>query len=224
VTATVRYANGARVGGPPRASTLSGGTTLTDLNNFVDNLRDAGVLADINGYHGGLYVVYDLEDGSMCGPWSYLDLPTAQAWLTYWSQISINRAQADGLSPSRLVAFSSVPGINSPFARDGTTQMTAWITNSFPSQFTRTNTFFPQLFDAHVDSNWGQDTALRLQRFNADGIGYAYTNPNYEDYHGYGTCDVQADIDSIKAWTLYVTNNIINIHTWYDYYEPFCVE
>ncbi len=143
-----------------------------------NNLRDAGVLADINAYNGALFVVYDLEDGDVCGPWSFLDLPTAQAWLTYWSQIIINRAQADGLSPSRLVAFSSVPGIVSPFARDGTTQMAAWITNSFP--LPRTNTFFPQLFGPHVDANWAQNTTLRLQRFNADGIGYVYTNPNYE--------------------------------------------
>lgn len=74
-----------------------------------------------------------------------------------------------------------------------------------------------------MDTNWGQDTASRLQILNNAGLAYSQTNPNWEDYWGMGNCDTQSDIDSMKAWYLYLTNNQVSKFAWYDYREPFCV-
>lgn len=200
-----------------------GETTLAKLNNFVDSLAAANVLNYINSYNRELYVVYDIEDGDTCGPWVYVDLPTAESWITYWSQIIINRARADGLSSSRPVYFSSVPGITT-YIDSGTVELTKWITNNFPGQFSSTRTYFPQLFGPHVNpSSWGSRTASILQTFNSVGLAYSQTNPNWEDFWGWSNCDAQSDIDSMKAWYLYLANNQVNKFAWYPYYEPFCV-
>jgi hypothetical protein len=140
----------------------------------------------------------------------------------HWdAQVIINYAQADGLSPSRAVGFSSTPAIKiHPFNLTGTPLLANWIANYFP--LSSTGTYFPQLFGSHVDASWGSNTAYRLQRFNSAGLAYSQTNPNWEDY-GTGQCDSQSDIDTMQSWYLHLTNNQVNDYTWYPYAAPFCV-
>jgi hypothetical protein len=226
----------------PQSSTGHALTSAGNLDFLVDSLYTGlygnGIIGTLNTYGGYLVVVYDLEDGSTCGPWSAMNqagacsnnsgltctYAEAQADITIWSQLILNRLQTDGLNQNIQVLFAANPGLSGPYSGTSTDRLSAWITNALPNQFLRLGVVFPQLFGPFVRQGCcgpGGDTPLIIGRLIGDGIDYREFDMVEEDrVTGDGTCDAQSSVDTIHQGALYGTTP--NLEIWYVDNAPWC--